>query len=410
MNISALVARTAVLALPLTAAYGQGVVYQGIPPGFDFPADKTALLVMRDSQDVPAMRKHSWMVFAGLTQKTSAGEAIWETWYSGPKTFESGAGPQGIRKIERRFTAPRQFTMGGLHSQAIGASLLSFTLFNQDSRQHIRTNSYHLQSRLDDVNNSFTATTPVADRRLIEFPNTAMSLKTVWWIIKKNGLTALPVWDPAQNPQRPDGNDFTTWTRVVAVDPARTTIPNGETADVAFLGSMRPGSRIVPLAAFYAFQITAGDLAAIHNSAAPNGGTAQVGDYVALVAMHYTTKEIPDWVWSTFWWHDRPNDGPFAQHRPAAVNGVWRNYLMDTTFSMETPKAQDSGPNVCFNPWLEARFQNGVVSNCMSCHQKATWPASSFMPVIRGPLPPGDPIFRGSTKLDFLWSVAFESR
>lgn len=406
--------RKAPLASALIAsalAFGQGVVYQEIPPGFDFPAEQAALLAFRDNRNMPAMRKHSWMVFAGLTQKTATGEAIWETWYSVPATFSTGAGAQGVRRIERRFTAPRQFAPPGeAHPQAVGASLLSFVLFNQETRQHIRSNQYNLSGHLDQLNNAFSPTTPIADRHIADFPPGAMSLKTVWWVVKKTGLTAMPVWDAAANPQLPQGNDYPTWTRVVAVDPSRATIPLGETADVTLLGKTFKGSRLAPLASLYSFQITQNEIDAVRNSSAPNARTAQIGDYAAMVAMHYTTKEIPQWVWSTFWWHDKPNDGPFAQDRPAAVAGVWSNYLMYTTFSMDTPKGADGGPNVCFNPWLEARFPDGVLSNCMSCHQKAAWPAQNFLPVTRGALKPDDPLFSNRMKLDFLWSVAFESQ
>jgi len=397
--------------LPLQMLVAQGANYQGIPAGFDFPADQATLLKLRDAQDVGGMRKHAWMVFAGLTQTTATGEAVWESWYSGPETFTSGPALQGARKIERRFVNPRQFERRGAQPQAIGASLLSFTLFNRETRQHIRSNQYNLTSHLDQLNNGFGANKPVADRHIADFPPGSMSLKTVWWVVKKSGLTAMPVWDPALNPQIAQGNDFPAWQRVVAVDPARTQIPPGETATISFLGKTKPGSRVVPLASFYSFQITQNELAAIRNSRAIGARNAQIGDYAALVGLHYTTKEIPEWVWSTFWWHDKPNDGSFAANRPDAVKGVWRNYLMATTFSMETPKEQDGSPSVCFNPWLEAGFADGVHSNCMACHQKAVWPPpDDFLPITRGTLKPDDPIFRGNMKLDFVWAIAFEMR
>jgi hypothetical protein len=135
-----------------------------------------------------------------------------------------------------------------------------------------------------------------------------------------------------------------------------------------------------------------------------------VGDHVALVALHYTTKEIPDWVWATFWWHDQPDHGPFAADRTAYVSGVWRNYLMDVAYSMDTPREFDGTPNSCYNPWLEARFQNGMQSNCMTCHQRAVWPPQSFLPITRGSLAPDDPFFKDVTKADFLWSIIFESQ
>jgi hypothetical protein len=400
-------------ALPLYAAWQapRGVTYQPVPPGFDFPADQATLLKLRDNQDVNGMRTHAWMVFGGLTQKTATGEAIWETWYSGDNTFAAGPAPQGVRRIERPFTNPRQFRAlpGEANPQAVGASLLSFTLFNQDTRTEVRSKQYYQKSHLTQLNNAFPSDTPIANRHISDFPRPSMSLKTVWWIVKKTGLTAIPVWDPDQNPRQPQGNAYTTWKRVVAVDPSRTQIPAGETASVNFLGTARPGSHVVPLNSFYSFQISQNEINAVKASSAPNASDAVVGDYAVLIAIHYTTKEIPDWVWSTFWWHDKPNDGPFAANRPAQVAGVWRNYLMCTTFSTETPKQTDGSPNVCFNPWLEARFIDGVLSNCMSCHQKAAWPGRPFLPVTRGPLKPDDPLFANRMKLDLLWSIVFES-
>ena len=359
-----------------------------------------------------AIRKHSWLVFAGLTQKTAQGEALWETWYSGDETFSSNPSPLGVRKIQRPFTEPRQLMPLDGRPPGVGASLLSFTLFNEETRCHIRCNGYNLQDYLTKLNRAYPDGTPTPDRHILDFPRTSMSLKTVWWIIKKCGLTAMPVWDAEKNHQLPNGNPFDTWARVVAVDPSRAKIPAGERADVDLLGTMHRGAGVVPLASLYSFAITNNEIAAVQNSSAPNASTAQIGDYAALVAMHYTTKEIPDWVWATFWWHDLPDKGRFGQDRSAKVAGVWRNYRMYTTLSMETPKAlEDGGPNICFNPWLEAPLKQGLVSNCMACHQNATWPAlPDSRRVVRGPICPGDSSFRYRMKLDFLWSIAIESQ
>ena len=194
---------------------------------------------------------------------------------------------------------------------------------------------------------------------------------------------------------------------MVAVDPSRVTVPAGEKASVNFLGRPFPGSFVIPIAKFYHFQISQNEIAAVRAIDAPGAKTAQIGDYTILLAMHCTTKEIPQWVWATFWWHDQPDAGPYGADRPAAVKGIWRNYLMNTTFDMDKPRGADGGPSICFNPWLEARFPNGMKSNCMACHQKAVWQTDgNFLPITRGSLKPDDAIFIGKTKLDFLWSVA----
>jgi hypothetical protein len=385
--------------------------YMDIPPGFDFPADQAILLGYRDTNNVSAMRNHAWMVFAGLTQKTPGGEAVFETWFSGPEVFNPGPSPQGVRRIQRRFQTPRQFRRPGASPQAIGASLLSFTLFNKTTRDHIRTNELNKQRKLTSLRDTFKANgTPTEKRDVTDFPAPAVSLKLVWWLVKQTGKTGMPIWDA--EPTRPDasGNDNTTWKRVVAVDPTRTTIPSGETADVRYPSTqLRRNSLVVPLENFYHFQITANEIAAVR---AVLGGSAQIGDYAALVAMHVTTKEIPDWVWATFWWHDQPNDGPFSADRPGQVSGVWKNYRMDVAYSSDTPTEGDGSPNVCYNPWLEARFPNGMVSNCMACHQRAVWPQVGFLPIVRGGLAKNDLFYKTNDRmrLDFLWSVALESQ
>jgi hypothetical protein len=407
---------TALLNVPLSA---QNADYQPIPAGFDFPAPEATLLGALAAGDEAKLRSHAWMVFAGLTQPARPGdpasEAIWETWYSGEEVFGAGPGPQGVRQLQRRFGRPRQFAPrpGTPQPQAVGESQLAFTLFNQETRDHTRQNKLHLFATMEAINQGWTAQTPVADRKVKDYPPGAMSLKTVWMLIKSQGMTPLPVWDEqprvaAAPPQPPS-----TWKRVVLVDPSRDTIPPGETRDAMLLGKTFPASNVVPLSAFYHFALNAAQAAQVNASGAGVDGAA-AGDFVVLVALHYTTKEIPNWVWATFWWHDKPNDGVFARDRPAGtiVKAPWHNYLMDVAYDMDLPKEADGTPNAAFNPWLEARFDNGVNSNCMTCHQRAVWsqqtPVPEFLPVTRGAAAPDDPIFRNGTKADFLWSLLLE--
>jgi hypothetical protein len=130
------------------------------------------------------------------------------------------------------------------------------------------------------------------------------------------------------------------------------------------------------------------------------------------VATHLTTKEIDDWVWATFWWHDRPDAGPFAADRPATVTGAWRNYLMSASYDVNLPREADNSPHITFNPWLEAPFPDGghgggVVSNCMNCHNRASHPVLGFRPIFRGnPDLNNDPTFAaGRLRADLLWSI-----
>src|SRR5690606_27381215 len=93
--------------------------------------------------------------------------------------------------------------------------------------------------------------------------------------------------------------------------------------------------------------------------------------------------------------------------------GAWRNYLLDVALDPQTQSTEDRGPDICFNPWLDARFPDGgagggTVSNCIACHRRASYPAVSFLPITRGaPDFIGDPAFGpGRLRTDFLWSLA----
>src|SRR5947207_6595384 len=172
------------------------------------------------------------MLFAGLTQKAAGGEAIWEPWFSTHETFQLGSTPQGeaVRPVQRMFQEPRQFrsSSGGPHAQAIGESVASFTLFNKEARAHIRTNNLNLQSKLNELLQGFGKDVPIEKREIPAFPSEAVVLKTTWWIVKKNGLTPMPIWDPVPRKANQPPMSHETWKRFVAIDAGRTEIPPDE--------------------------------------------------------------------------------------------------------------------------------------------------------------------------------------
>jgi hypothetical protein len=339
-----------------------------------FPAPEAEQLAMRDREDAPAMRGHAWALLARVSRTGLAG------WHPLGDAFESGAA--SFRLVEEPDHA------GVPARQASGAPLLSQVLFNGPAFRHIRANRLFQRSRLDAINLSFGAATPLAAREIPAFPREAMALKLIWAVVHARGLTPLSIWDGAGDPNA--ANLPAGWPREVRVDP-----------EAGAAGA-------VPLYRFFHLPIAAADLAAIRAI----DPSAAAGDHLVLLAMHVTSKEIPDWIWATFWWHDRPGAGPFAAGRPAALAGPWRNYLMDVAYSMETPREQDGAPNIAFNPYIEM-FPAGARSNCMTCHQSAVWtPAGAppFLPVTRGARRPNDPRFATGTRLDFMWSIATEAR
>jgi hypothetical protein len=198
---------------------------------FDFPADKQTVEQYRTTGNVSAQRLHVWNVFAGMTQPSPDGKyAIFETWFSEDEVFQVGPAPQasGPRRIVRRFKQPAQLAPvpGQLIPQAAGTSLLSEVLYDYAGYNHVRTNRLYLTSELDTIQQSGAPDPTVPGNRVVpSFPAASVSLKTVWWPIAKDQVTAVPAWDPESNPPRPNGNPFTTWSRVVAVDSNQTNVP-----------------------------------------------------------------------------------------------------------------------------------------------------------------------------------------
>jgi hypothetical protein len=400
--------------------------YFDIPAGFDFPADKQTLEQYRTSVNVSAQRVHAWNVFAGMTQPTPDGKlAIFETWFPEDDTFQAGE-PLALtaRRAVPLFRVPNQFREppGPPAAAAVPQEpLVSLVLYNFAAYNHVRTNRLFQKTVLDGLAQTGAPDPKIpANRTIPPFPANAVSLKTVWWPVAKDRITPMPVWDPETNPLNPDGNPYQNWTRVVAIDPTRSTTTDDDTVPVDFLGKPFPNAHRVGLRSFHLKTVDDQMAAGLNQNSRLGpfivrllGRPIQSGDFLAFAGTHLTTKEIDDWVWATFWWHDRPNNGPFAADRPASLKGVWRQYLMNTAYDPNLPRESGGGAHITFNPWLEAKFKQGLVSNCMNCHNRASWPQDiSFLPVQRGdPDLKNDRAFAsGRLRVDFLWSLFDEAK
>jgi hypothetical protein len=297
-------------------------------------------------------------------------------------------------------------------------------LYNEPAYQHIR--DYHLNENagLKRLLASGTQDPLIAgDLAVPAFPTRSIVLKTVWWPIARTGITVLPVWDPERNPPSPLGHPYTSWSRVVGVDPSGSAL-DGSTITVDFAGRSFPKAKRVGLNALYHIVVDARmarsmmlDSETRNTTLIALGRPLKAGDYIALVSANLMTREISNWVWATFWWHDQPELGSYAEDRPQTLQREWRNYLMQTAFDPEAPAARDGGPHVCFNPWLEGRFPDGghgsgTTSNCMACHQRASYPQVDFLPVTRGaPDVRNDNAYApGRLRTSFLWSLVLHAR
>jgi len=425
-------------------AVGQRIAYVAAS-GRDFPARQPELLRMLDAKDIPGMRRHVWNVWAAMTEPTASGFPRFLTWYQVSETF----GPKDNLSAERVF-AP-EFRIPSQKAIGSGDAILSFNLYNDSFRYHVRRNGYQSKKKLVAMAGTLTD--------VIEFPNDSISVKTVWWPVRRDGLTAFPVWDntpnrpiewgrgdkalvdsgffkhltPAEQQQmkthEEEGNDFEAFGRVLAIEPRRASVPKGETAELRFFDPMDARmqrittrkAKVVPMSLMFTVQVNDQKMVDWINGLPLAdeltvrlwGRKFEVGDYVALVATHISTRETPDWVWATFYWHDEPDQAPLGNDRIAAVPGVFRNYKMHSVFHAELPKEADGHNAIAFNPYLEAAFAYGPRSNCSACHQRAVMTADGpgeVFPVRLGYLPKDDPFYKGKLRLDTSWSLAYETK
>ncbi len=364
---------------------------------------------------------------AGPASSGDGAQPLFERWYGEDEVFAPGnalQAPAALPLFQR--SAPS----GGLHAHVLPrgaqatdsaeAPVLAYSLYNAAAYGHLRGTGLHDRRQLEQLRRTGSADATIPGNRAVpEFPADSIVLKTAWWPIAADRVTPMPVWDPADNTARRGGNDYTRWSRVVAVEP-RTSA--AAPIDLQFVGRRYPAARRVPLdlphlmldaatAAHLARDPGARKLAAL-----VLGRSLRAGDALALVGVHFATKEIRDWVWGTFWWHDEPERGPFAADRPDSVRGAWAHYLLDVSFDDATPRERDGSARITFNPWLEGRFPDGgrgggLVSNCLACHRRAGYPAEDFLPVTRGaPDLAHDAAYApGRLRTSFLWSIALRA-
>jgi hypothetical protein len=313
----------------------------------------------------PTARARGWQLWQELTASPTP---AWESWLPSERVFAADAPAGPIDTLT--FRSPHDIRMDGRIVVPASQPLLYSVLLDEAAVDHVR--AHRLASRAE--LRGYGAAIPA-------FPPAARAVKLVWYPIKAVGTTDVPVWDGRPSRADADGNPPTAWRRRVTVS-----------VDGA------PGT--VPVDRFYHRTLataTERDAARL----AWHDDDLAIGDVVVLVAVHLTTKDVPDWTWTTLWWHDAPDRGPFAADRPPSITGWAASYVMDATLDAAMP---------CMNPWLEARFPDGLASNCVSCHERAAAGAREFLPVTTGRTPATDAYFAGKTSTDFMWSVALESR
>ncbi len=444
-----------VAAFIITRASEATVTYQDLPAKL-FPAEQYELLGPVYTNDLAAQRAHAWRLWAALNTPSHSrayGQRlpIWQTWYSATDVYDGTL--HGNLSESRHLLSCCTFAIplqDEIEHKDVDkdepAVTMAFVKFNAPAAQFIIDRGYNKQSTLTQLNAQYDRShTPVTMRQIQPFPRTAVAIKLTFWLIRAHGITPVPYWDPAYDaPKNGATPNHLTWQRCVAVD-ADGTLPEGSEQIVNCNGATQEAP-VVHLARFYTYRLVdPNDVATVAQFAkhismhtdqehvVTGEFTPQVGDYLALTAMHVTTKEIPDWTFQTFWWTPFPKAAPFGNDRPSSVRAPFDNYDMCNAYSVETPASSYGGPHICFNPYLEADLgptkpyvmdgkrmaadpMAGTRSNCMACHSRAAWPAkmdppylphTSSMGAVANPgyVPRNNRYFEGITTTDFLWSI-----
>jgi hypothetical protein len=134
--------------------------------GFGYPQSEQTLANYLAAGDLPSMRTHAWGIWAALTATSTSHVPIMLTWYQNRETFGEGV-------IGNPRTFVPQFLAGFQNSLGDGNPPISFNVYNQAYRDHVRANSYRWRNTLTGL---VGVQSVVAD-----FPSDAIAVKTVWW-------------------------------------------------------------------------------------------------------------------------------------------------------------------------------------------------------------------------------------
>jgi hypothetical protein len=407
MPLSSSLTSFAVVTLAIVAI-GKPVFAQGLAPE-PLPLPPTPTAVVNGwiaAGNEAAMRDHAWALWAAANSPSkSLPWPIWETWYTDTEVNKGSpaAGPAMLSaarvagRPENVFHVPRQFA----HARAVqrrflsplaavvastGEQVVGFNKFDPSYAGHVWSNQFQNTNNLWTIQNGWPSGTPVANRHIPPFPATAIGLKPVFEIARgptnNSGITVLNYWlgdltTGPQNSNNPQSPTSDTWKQCVVVRTGNTPVPAGLTCPN---GGAPSGT--VTQNDFYSFQLQDGEVQNICGS--QPSCPVKVGDYAILVAMHFTTRENDNWTWQTFWWN---YNQPFPYGAPpSTIPAPYNHYAMCTAYSMTFNPPNDANGNntLCYNPYLEPAQQDGIHSNCMSCHlvasygsnQNAGYPAS----------------------------------
>lgn len=376
---------------------------------------------LRLSADLERQRELAWQLFTRLTIPRDAGSSpSFTDWRNEAEVFAPDA--DAARMTFPGAPIGAGFLPAMQPKHLADAPILTFVHYNPDAYAYVRKHGLYRKERLEELMHTGARDPGFPDQRTIgELPSTSAIIMTGWWPVSGRGVTALPTWSATdRNIRLAGGNSYTNWTRAVGIDPQLAESISVPPVDLVFAGRTFTAAPRVTLQRFYHVRLqqnTAEQL--MRNPGARKaalialGRPLREGDFLALVALHLTTLAGGNGVWQTHWWDLQAVSSDFGRGRPSGLQQPWRNYVMDVTLDATVPRDPDGSPRTCFNPWFEGAFpgetgSNGIRSNCLSCHDRASYPRTDFLPIKRGePDPRNDPAYAaGRLRTARIWALA----
>ena len=431
------------LPAPETAAPPDAITSFGLTPSalprWFRPDPPAAINRWVAEQDLKSITAHAWKLWAAITAPSSerfrgAAAPIFLTWWPQGDVFasvqEANALAQDTPRV--RFERPRQFRrFQHLLAETTtpqplpgNQNVVVTVQYNDAMYRHVRKGQYYDPNVLQNINDGWSGSTPLQSWNLAPFPATSVMTKPSYLFAYANQPTQMQYWTGPADSITPSAPGYGTWTNWMWVLPPGWNIEQ-------FRQTQADGHPVVSVNDFFHFALTPEDFlptsplqgASLFPNNPLSSSGFNPGDYAMLVAMHLSSREIADWTWQTFFWSLTPSR-PAGSDSPSAAP-PFNHYQAAAGYSFTADGTSGSLPVLCYNPYLEAGFDNsvfslpgqlGIESNCMSCHRAAVWPAIAPASAPPGTINPGyvangiiDPgnlyLFGGQTKTDFVWGV-----
>lgn len=468
LNPCLAIAFSAALSVPVLAE-GARPPYQPISPEYGYRPNNEALQKAVAAQDRAAVREHGWRLWAGIMQPLESAPT-WPLWLSWRTTFDAfearnpppvtphrglppahataGATPlpvstgnvPNVNTPSPKYpvptyvidTFPDAVTKGddgysindGLFFQSNGDIMIATESLSQGGYDAIRANELYLKDKLAALQ---------AAGENVDLPLSYVSTKHMYWPVRSEGLTPLPVWQNNLPDWFSGYAGYEVWNTLVAIDPSGSQGKSDvlvdylyglQTPEGANIPPQKRHARVVDLQDFYHHKVTQDDWdmfteadKAIITAASLwlYDEPFKVGDYLATVAMHVVTKEIPSWSFQSVWWSPTPNHGQYATDRPEDLKaeGPWDQYLL--TDSYDFPVDSEGNLDIAVNPYIEGVI-HPIATNCRNCHVRAGYPSSpsatphtsyqnAACPGLLTLLTPDNACFEGIALSDFAWII-----